>query len=232
MQWFWNDVVHFAPGVISGLSLCWKDMLSLGTPRHIDKNTEFSFLMEKELRGKYSYNVRGSLYSIMMYYNGIKRLKMVINEGCLIYEAYCAAGGCENNVFHQAKTDVDLVCFDGRLLHSAEFQQKYPLLIANVLTSTSLKYIMFDALLECMYNKSAIEKVAWYIDKLCENQQEECRVTPGLTQNEVASQLGISKASMTRVLTQLKEEGIIAGFTKKSIVITDKKSLKRLSQAG
>lgn len=37
---------------------------------------------------------------------------------------------------------------------------------------------------------------------------------------------------MTRVITQLKEEGIISGFTKKSIVITDKKSLKRLSQAG
>ena len=155
----------------------------------------------------------------------------MVDEGSLIYEAYCSAGGCERETWHRTKKDVELVCFDGRLLHDPAFQKAYPLLIANVLRSTATKYIMFDALLDCMQKKTAMEKVAWYIGKLSDVRGKTLRLSPGLSQSEAATLLGLSRATMTREITELKEQGIIAGFTRHTLEILDRERLAQLEQA-
>ncbi len=230
MLLFWPDIVPFKPGYISSLSRCWESVLHLGVTEHVKANQEFSFLSEKRYIGKFAYVKKGCLYSFIPLPDGSERLKLVVDEGCLIYDSYCAAGGCERLVWHRAKTNVEMVCFDGRLLHLPEFQKQYPFLIANVLRSTATKYIMFDALLECMQKKTALEKVAWYLDKLSDMDSRAMEISPGLSQSEVATLLGISRASMTRVVTALKEKGIVSRFTRRSLRILDKERLKAFAQ--
>ena len=154
-----------------------------------------------------------------------------MDEGSLIYEAYCSAGGCERECWHRAKTNLELVCFDGRLLHDPSFQKAHPLLIANVLRSTATKYIMFDALLECTQKKSAMGKIVWYINKLREVNGNRLKLHPRLSQSELATLLGISQATMTRVIAELKSAGIIAGFSRHRLEILDRERLVALESA-
>lgn len=231
MWLFWKDIVPFEPGYIAEMSRCWEEVAHLGEKENIEAGTEFSFLMKKRYMGKFAYIRKGCLHSFSLFPDGSERLKLVVDEGSLIYEAYCSAGGCERECWHRAKTNVELICFDGRLLHDPSFQKEYPLLIANVLRSTATKYIMFDALLECMQKKSAMGKVAWYINKLSEVRGNVLRLSPRLSQSEVATLLGISKATMTRVVTELKAEGVIASFRRHTLEIVDRERLVELEDS-
>ena len=231
MWLFWKDIIPFEPGYISNLSRCWEEVAHLGVREYIKAGSEFSFLTEKRYAGKFAYIRKGCLHSFILLPDGSERLKLVVDEGSLIYEAYCSAGGCERETWHRTKKDVELVCFDGRLLHDPAFQKAYHLLIANVLRSTATKYIMFDALLDCMQKKTAMEKVAWYIGKLSDVRGKTLRLSPGLSQSEAATLLGLSRATMTRVITELKEQGIIAGFTRHTLEILDRERLAQLEQA-
>ena len=132
MWLFWKDIIPFEPGYISNLSRCWEEVAHLGVREYIKAGSEFSFLTEKRYAGKFAYIRKGCLHSFILLPDGSERLKLVVDEGSLIYEAYCSAGGCERETWHRTKKDVELVCFDGRLLHDPAFQKAYPLLIANV----------------------------------------------------------------------------------------------------
>ena len=81
-----------------------------------------------------------------------------------------------------------------------------------------------------MQKKTALEKVAWYLDKLSDMDSRAMEISPGLSQSEVATLLGISRASMTRVVTALKEKGIVSRFTRRSLRILDKERLKAFAQ--
>ena len=73
--------------------------------------------------------------------------------------------------------------------------------------------------------------MAWYIGKLSDVRGKTLRLSPGLSQSEAATLLGLSRATMTRVITELKEQGIIAGFTRHTLEILDRERLAQLEQA-
>lgn len=224
---------HVEPGYLSGFSRCWESVAHLGTVRKIPPRRDISFLDDTPLKGTFAYVRKGCLHTIMRMADGAERLKLVIDEGCLVYEAWCAAGSCERACHHHVRTGAELVCFDGRLLHQPAFQVAHPELIANALRSACTKYSMFDALLDVAYKKTAVEKVAWYLAKLCERKGMSARFSSRLSQGEVASLLTISTASMKRAVSALKEEGILGSFTRASVDILDRERLfARAGEAG
>lgn len=218
------------PGFIGGLSRCWEKAQHFGSILHFRAGQDFSFLSDKRLTGKFAYIRKGCIYTFMMLPDQSSRLRLVVNEGSLLFEAYTAAGGHEHELHHRPKLDTELVCFDGKLLHDPEFHRAYPELIANVMHSTALKYIKFDALLSLAYKNSALEKVAWYLLKLSEEKGGKSKFVSRLSQNEIASLLTISQASMTRAIRKLKDDGIIEKFTRQAVIIKDWIRLEELAK--
>lgn len=212
-------------GYLAGFSRRWETVAHLGTVCRIAPKSDISFLRDTMLKGTFAYIRKGCLHSIIRMADGAERLKLVVDEGCLIYEAWCAAGSCERACYHHARNSVELVCFDGRLLHDTAFQISHPGLIANAFRSACIKYNMFDALLDAAYKKTALEKVAWYLAKLCMHNGGSLHFSSRLSQGEVASLLTISSASMKRAVSALKNEGILEAFTRSSVDIIDKKRL-------
>lgn len=219
----------YQPGYIRGLCLPWRD-LALRQPRKIWKKGEIlSFITDPDLKGKFAYVLKGCVYTYIEFMDGSERLKLVVDENSLLFEAYCGAGDWERDCYHFVKNDLELAIFDGKILHQEEFQRAYPTLIANAFQSTCIKYILFDALIDCAYKNSALQKVAWYIYKISEINNFTLKPRTMLSQKELASYLCISSASMTRAVSFLKNERVISAFKHKNVEIHDIQKLERLA---
>lgn len=220
----------YQPGYIRGLCAPWRDLAFKQPRRKWKKGESLSFITDPTLQNKFAYILEGCVYTYITFMDGSERLKLVVDDNCLLFEAYCAAGDWERDCYHFVHKDLELAIFDGALLHQEEFQRGYPHLIANAFRSASIKYILFDALIDCAYKNSALQKVAWYIFKISEMNNGSLNPKTMLSQKEIASYLCISQASMTRAVTVLKQKKIIASFRYNDVQILDLQKLETLSR--
>lgn len=219
------------PGYIRSLSACWKELAESQQRISFQKGERLSFITDRRLASKFAFVASGCLYTYIDFPDGSERLKLVIDQHCLIFEAYGAAGRWERDCYHVARTDVTLALFDSSLLQDDKFIHTHPLLVANALRSTAIKYVHFDALLDCVYKNSSLQKIAWYINKLGELNNHAIKLRPMLSQKEIASLLCISQASMTRGVASLRQDGIISKFTQSEIQVSDYPALQALAEA-
>ena len=222
----------YQPGYIRGLCLPWRELALAQPGKKWKKGESLSFITDCSLKNKFAFILKGCVYTFINFLDGSERLKLVVDENCLLFEAYCAAGDWERDCYHIARRDLELAIFDGGLLHQPEFQSRHPFLIANAFRSACIKYILFDALLDGAYKNSALQKVAWYIFKISAMHNGSLNPRTMLSQKEIASYLCISQASMTRAVAFLKQEGIIGSFRQNDVKILDLQKLEAISKDG
>ena len=119
--------------------------------------------------------------------------------------------------FFRCSTDVRLIEFPIAILHDDEFIRAHPSLISTAMATLSLTIIVFFNALTALQMNDIQGKLANFILGVMKKSNNSCELQPSITQHELACLLGVHRGSLARALKQLRDAGIISGFTKNKL---------------
>lgn len=108
----------------------------------------------------------------------------------------------------------------------------YPELMLNLLETLSMKMRFTVSNLQQLSTSNIPQHVATFFCKLDEEKDGLQGWLNQLSQEEVARILGISIGSLTRVIRQFKDEGLLETFSRNKLRIANKERLLELSRQG
>lgn len=127
-------------------------------------------------------------------------------------------------------TDCVIYGFSHTLLHDTGFVAAHPELIINLMSGLSLKLLILHTSLSNVVGVSAMGRVSRFLCGLV-RRRHSLDFDPGMTQEDLAVLLGMHRATLVRVLHELKRQGALLRFTKRRVEIGDAELLKRLARA-
>lgn len=226
-----NDVLPYLdkgyPCVITGISQEWENARGWGIERTLAKGETFSF--DEENTANFVYVRSGTVHCVFYEGNGASRINLICKKGSLINETCSVTRSISSKIVFLCHTPVRLYCFSGTLPFNKDFIEAYPHLLKNMFLSSATKVLHFQAMLNAVCTRSKLHLVSWYIYSMVMHHHGCTDFDPDLSQTEVRTLLGLSKTSMKRSMTYLKNEGIITTFTRRRIVIGDKTRLAELA---
>ena len=143
-----------------------------------------------------------------------------------------------SNLIAEAATDLELCCFSGRAFEDL-------LSAHHDLESALLQQVLrdLDGAREWMFllgRKSAQERISYFLLMIAERMQRAAKDKGStgqmraqrlpLSRSEIADCLGLRIETVSRQLTQLKSDGVIATGRKRSFEILDLERLKQCSE--
>lgn len=203
----------------------WEEVLHLATHRVYPKN---SVIPHHELPGIY-YVAKGIVVISYTSSCGRERKALYIEPGSLFNEARSLTGYEPGGRFTCIK-DVELYAFPEGLLRNLDFIRSYPHLVRNLLHTMGAKILIHYSFLADMGIGSHLAHIARFLLGLSAKHGNVKEFKPQVTQQELADLLGIHRATLARSLQQLKQQGVIASFTCRKILITDMPRLQRLAE--
>lgn len=116
---------------------------------------------------------------------------------------------------------VEAIRFETAEMRHPSFAAKYPELISNWLESAGVKCSLLFAQLSSSGVYSTFANVCRLLYTMSIHNRENGKIVPYLTQQDLASMLGIHRGSLHKAFTRLREEGIIGNYSRKELVIHD-----------
>ena len=220
----------FYTGIQPALNSCWEEILCLADK--LDYPQGHHLVLNNT---SYFYYIKsGSLSLIQSMENGKNRIISPIQEpGTLINIAHSLAKQItdfiEKGCYFYCITDVTLYRFDGSLLYNPDFICKHTHLISNLMASLGVKLLAHHTLLTCFGTGTAKQQICRFFYNISESFNGATELNPNISQTDLANLLGINRATLVRILQELKNNNIIIEFTKSRLVIGDKKKLSDIA---
>lgn len=212
---------------VGGMNTVWERMLHLARPRVYPKGCPL--LLAGEALTDFYYLARGKLRIIHGAESGRERSMLYIGGGNLFNEASALAGFDNPDSQMICLEESEIWRFKGGLLHDPAFVRAHPELVINLMISLSTKTLTMHASLSNTGNSSSLAQVSRFLLGLSRAHGNSRNFKPGMTQQELATLLGLHRATLVRTINHLKNAGVIAGFTKNSLRISDLEALRRLA---
>jgi len=205
--------------IIEGMNTCWKDMthlaslLSFSKGQVVDQADDGVYLV-KEGYMSYSCYLAG----------GERRIIYFVGPGSIFNEAGCM-------IYHKGRVsfeflaDTQVYAFPPNLFLDVDFVRSYPELSINLSQYIIFKRVYFSHFVANLSNNKPITRVSEIFFQLYESQRE---VT--ITQLHISNFLGLHQMTISRALTQLRNENIIGKITKNNFEIFDPERLAEYAQ--
>lgn len=211
-------------GRIEGLNPCWEEVLHLATRREFEKD---AVIPHTRWRGMH-YLSRGAVALSYIAACGRERLTLRVGPGCLFNEARTVSS-FEPGVVFQCLEPTEIWRFPEGLLQDEAFLSAHPRQVASLLHSMGIKILIHYTFLADMGTGSRESHVCRFILNLSRQNGNALRFPCPMRQQDVAALLGIHRATLARILRQLREKGIIGAFSCKEVIIHDARRLEDLA---
>lgn len=219
-----SDSILARTGQVEGLNTCWEEILEYATHHTYEKD---AVIPHTDLKGMY-YLSSGSVSIAYISVSGQERLTLRIGPGCLFNEARTLSG-YEPGGFFYCTSRTEVWRFPEHLLRDETFLASHPRQVASLLRSMGIKMLIHYTFLADMGTGSHQGHVCRFILNLARQNHPAMRFPCPMTQREVAALLGIHRATLARILQQLKDKRIISSFTHKEVIILDRERLEELA---
>lgn len=213
-------------GLRLDLNLPWAEVLHLATRYDYSKRTRIHF--SEDMNRDFYYISKGQLCLQVSSVDGKERLTNYFGAGCLFnlatvfYESFNDFGAW---LFLEDST---IWRFPGRLLKDREFVLNYPELMINLVDSFCFTILTQYTWLTEMYLAVPTARVARYLIGLSVAEgSTNCFV--GVTQQDAARQLGIHRGTLSSTLKSLKEQGVLAEFSRGHLHILEPERLRKIA---
>lgn len=212
------------PISISGLNLPWEEVLDRGQKIFFKQGDTISSVRDSF---RYFYYLqKGCIQTWYEDDQGDAYPHLYMRNGILFNEMVCLSG-ISNNDFIIFIEDSEVTKFDKDSLFTTEFCQEHYNLLLNAACSIARKGIILSEFKNSNTKMEIINQVSRILYTLISDTDEYSHIQ--ITQNSMAKILRVHRSSITRVIKELKDMGIIAKATGKEIVINDIDALKKLA---
>lgn len=217
------------PCYVQELSLIWENYLHLGKKVNYKKGEIFSLGENQDV---FCYIKSGVTCCYVKEMIGqIDEIRFFVGKGCLIKETFISANFGKFNTYHKCLTNVELYQFNKNIIYDSEFIKKHPELLKNYIFSIAAKSVSTQLFASLLKQKTNLQKIAVYLYGFYLLNKKSLCFRPPLTQLQLAELLGLTNLTVNRIIKKLKEEKIIACYTKNKLQILDCNRLKELELA-
>lgn len=213
-------------GLRLNLNLPWGGVLNLATRYDYAKRDRMQ--LTGDMERDFYYISQGQICIQVPSSDGKERITNYFGKGCIYNLAavfYPKLGDAGVWVFLE---DSIVWRFSWKLLYDEAFVRSYPHLIINLLDSLSFSVLTQYTWLTDMYLADPVPRVARYLVGLAVSAgSTNCKIS--VTQQEAALQLGMHRGTLSAVLKEFKEDGIVAEFSRGKLHILDMSRLQILA---
>jgi CRP-like cAMP-binding protein len=205
----------------------WRQVLDRGRKMELSSN-QLLFGDGKPVKGLY-FTQKGVLRFISIDQNGNEAILFYVTEDNLLGDAALFNKMPVYGHF-QAVEDCTLYFFDENAVRD-EIMPQHPDLTQNLLEYLAFKVgVLLHHHCEVL-NTDVKGKVCRLLFDMCRYHGLQSSFTPKITQQEMATALGMHRTTLSKVFTDLKKEKIIAQATRSEIVLLDLEGLARYAEA-
>ena len=210
----------FAPIILYDLNTEWEKIFPLGAPVSLHSK---QIACDTNYNGFY-YVISGLVRLSILSENGEEKILLYIGDGCLFNEnpAIVNLGASIFTCMEPTKT----IMFSKSIM-TEQFIQNHPDLILNLFESSKKKIGAMATMLFHAKVNNTFSNTCKTLCSMLEHQQKNNMVVPRLSQQELASLLGVHRTSLHQVLKRLQDEGIIGKYRRSELQIIDKERLYR-----
>ena len=209
---------------IRGLNLPWQEVQHLGRQQSVPKKTQWDDTDQSQY---FSYLQQGHVQLITYSVAGNDRILLNIHDGCIFREVLYFHLSAQHPVRLVAKSKSTLVNFHTSLLQDRQFITTFPHLLSNLVQSLSIKAGVFSSQLfeEALSPQTMICR---HLFSLYQQGGAKNIVNPNMSQSELALTLGLHRSTVSRVLKNLRQAGIVDRFTRCVLEVNNLPELKSL----
>ncbi|NDV23379.1 Crp/Fnr family transcriptional regulator [Desulfovibrio sp. JC022] len=208
---------------IEGVNSIWESVLDKAVQTSLPKAHE----IEANDPNYFFFLLKGSVKLSCLSESGQERVVMRIGPGTLFNEvSHIHSSIFQSHSLHTLEECV-VARFPKYILENDDFFRQHPELACNLIHSLGIKAGAFFAQL---FDSGLLEvstRVSRSLYQLWQENGESESFSPGLTQSELASTLGVHRSSLCRVIKALRQKGVIGKFTKTTLEILDPETLSR-----
>lgn len=222
------DAAKLHAPMLGPMNKIWANALALANPQELSKGVSL-ILQGQELLDFY-YLGQGMLRLMHCAEDGSERTILYYGPGNLFNESTAIAGYDAPDCAFFCVEDCLIYRFPGNCLHDPAFISAHPDLIINLMISQATKILMMHAGLGISVGNTSLGKISRFIYSLYIRHGEALKFDPCLTQYDIATLLGVHRASVVRALAELRRTGAVLKFTKHDIRIGDINILRQLAR--
>lgn len=219
-----EDKIH--GGLRLDLNKPWAEVLHLAKKYEYPKRSRVKFT--REMDSDFYYISKGQVCLQVSSTEGKERMTNYFGVGSLFNLATVFYKDLEDAGTWVFLEDSVIWRFPGRLLLDEDFVRQYPALIINLMQSISFTILTQYTFLTEMFMANPLPRVARYLLGLAATEgSDNCFV--GVTQQDAAQQLGMHRGTLSAALKELKDQRILAEFSRGHLHILDLERLRALT---
>lgn len=211
----WRPALY--PGHCRDLNRPWERVLNMARQYNYPKGI---FRFDESMQRDFYYISQGRICAQAFSLSGRERSTLFFEEGSLFNLAACLLDYSDNGEWY-CMEEVIIWRFSGTLLRDASFLQKYPELIINLMQGMSFNLMTQYIWLTDMYLAHPHTRFCRYLVGICMASGGKLRFSLGMTQQEIATELGMHRATLAAALQTLRVQKIVGKFSKKEVHILD-----------
>lgn len=209
---------------IRSLNVPWQEVLHLGQRQCISKGQQWDDADQKQ---EFSYLQQGHIQLITYSTADTDRILLNIYPDCIFREVLYLNPSAQHPVRLVAKSSCVVVNFPMSFLQNIDFITTYPHLISNLVQSLSIKAGAFSSQI-FEEELSPRVMVCRHLFSLYQHGGGTAIVHPNISQSELALTLGLHRSTVSRVLKELRQVGILGRFTRCVLEVNNPAELQRL----
>lgn len=211
---------------VADLNRCWEQLLHFAR-RHV--YAKHAIIPHQQ--GNSFYYLSDGLVGIFYTAScGRERLTLRVKPGCIFNEARPLSGLAPEGHFVCMQPSV-VWHFPEHLLGDPDFISGHAEQISNLLRSMGTKILTHYIFLAEMGTGSHETHLCRFIQAFMRGSRQR-NIPCNMTQEEVASLLGIHRTTLARLVRRLKKRGVISSFTARNITIEDPEELDMIANGG
>ena len=215
-----------SPIILMNLNTPWERVLHLGRPVAFTPKQWICFDQDDDYLGFY-YIREGRIRLSYISSTGHEKVLFYIGRGSLFHDVPAVV---KSDCVFTCMEPTSAVYFAKRVI-SLAFAREYPDLMLNWVESTARKSSNFYNQLCGSGLFDAFTNVCRTLYSMVLYNRENDKVVPHLTSQELAALLGIHRGSLHKALARLREEGVIASYSRHELVVCDHKKLEAYALA-
>lgn len=223
-----NEEKYLCSPWIDSINTQWEDVLCLGKRQDLKKGTVI--INDGQYINNIYYLRRGEVKMSALNAEGMEKIIWYIQNGSLFGETPFFDKKPCYNVFTSTQ-DCEVYLFSRECIFN-EIIPKYPELAINMLESFANKVRVLSTQVKDITLRRPVTRVCkmlYYLSgpnkKEIFKPQERVKCMKKITQQDLASFIGVHRVTLNNVIADLKDEGIVENFSKNKITILNFKRL-------
>ncbi len=222
------SVAPYSPVILTDLNLPWEKVLHLGVPVTLTAKQIVTITANTAVTGFY-YIRKGRVRLSYIAPNGQEKVLFYLGKGTFFAENPVMVSSAD--CIFTCMDEVSAVFLKKKDVTSVQFARDYSDLLINWVESTCIKSGNFFNQLCNSGLFDSFGNVCRLLYSMSLHSPDPKRLVPQLSQQELASMLGIHRGSLHKALTRLKKENVIGEYSKRELRILDIDLLKYYAEA-